>query len=170
MSRYKTGFLTPLFYLCVFFSGVTHSSQEDLYPEIDEVDMLLSQVEMPAGVVFHTMEQGERALQTLLPRIIFYTRKIRSKYPALDIAVVSHGDEIFALKKDDTYYSSLQQALKEFISKYQINYHLCGAFLRMNNLEESDFAEYFDIVPFGPSQIRDYRDVGYQAIGVEVEW
>jgi len=139
------------------------------YPELDEVNSFLKSVD-PAGVVFHIMEDDEDALEILLPRLIFYTEKIRSKFPGLSIAVVSHGDEIYSLMLSNKSAIEIQDSVQKFIITYDISFHLCGAFIKMNTLDESDFSTYFDIVPFGPAQIRGYIDIGYRAIGVETDW
>lgn len=88
----------------------------------------------------------------------------------MSIAVVSHGDEIYSLMLSNKSAIEIQDSVQKFIITYDISFHLCGAFIQMNNLDESDFSNYFDIVPFGPAQVRDYIDIGYRAIGVETDW
>ena len=139
------------------------------YPELDEVNSFLK-TDDPIGVVFHIMEHDENALEELIPRLVFYTEKIRSKFPSLSIAVVSHGDEIYSLTQSNKSTIDIQNSVQKFIANYDISFHLCGAFIRINYLDESDFADYLDIVPFGPAQISDYRDIGYEVISVELSW
>ena len=160
-----------LFIILLVVSGNLFSQDfnPDDYPELDEVDLFLK-TDDPVGVVFHIMEHDEYALEVLIPRLIFYTQKIRSKFPALSIAVVSHGDEIFSLKLSNKENIGIQNSVQKFIATYDISFHLCGAFIRINYLDESDFADYLDIVPFGPAQVSDYRDIGYEVIGVELSW
>jgi len=37
-------------------------------------------------------------------------------------------------------------------------------------LAEADFPAFIDVVPYGPSLIRDYNDLGYALIDMELTW
>ena len=164
--------LFNLLNLSLFFS-IAHGATEkpDEIPEIDAVYEIIEQDSELAGVLFHIREFDEEAYYWLASRLEYYVGIIRNRHPDLPIAVVSHGDEILALTKaNQEAYASTHNAIRRMVNDEGVDFHVCGAFAEINNLYESDFPEYIDLVPFGPATLTDYRQLGFEIIDMELTW
>src|SRR5688500_1654422 len=65
-----------------------------------EVDAILQRSEPPPGVVFEIEQAEENALDWAMPKVNRSVEKLRERFPRLDIAVVSHGQEMLALQSN----------------------------------------------------------------------
>ena len=141
------------------------------FPEIEEINALIARESAPEGVVFTVMEDQEDALEWVLVRLKHYTSQLRQRFPNLEIAVVSHGDEILSLPEQQReQYPEIHQALVKILREFDISFHICESFASMNDLDASEFPDYVDVVPFGPSKIQDYKQVGFEMISLELTW
>lgn len=138
------------------------------YPESEDITQILQSKEMPNGVIFHVMVFDDNGFEELLPRLKQYTRRLRENDPEFQIAIVAHGDEIRGLYKKNIQYKATQDNVVKFLIKNRVSLHVCGAYLSINHLTEDGFDEEIDVVPFGPSQIKDYIQVGYTSIGLSL--
>lgn len=137
-------------------------------PEIDEVQRLIDAGSPPAGVMFNVLEYDEDALEWAAPRIERYSQMLRARYPGLDVVVISHGDEITALRtREADLYRGVHDRLARLTEEQGLVVHVCGAYARANGVDESEFADFVDVVPLATTQIEDYRAFGYVTISLE---
>lgn len=133
-----------------------------------EVDRLLSADEPPVGVVFEISETEDNALAWALPLVRQYSQQLRSRFPDLQIAVVTHGTEQFALlaKEADGPLAPIHADALE-LGKAAIDLHVCGAHAGWYGQMPEDFPSYVDVSPSGPAQINDYRNLGFEVITLQ---
>lgn len=137
-------------------------------PEIDEVQRLIDAGSPPAGVMFNVLEYDEDALEWAAPRIERYLQMLRASYPELDVVVISHGDEIMALRTSESYlYGGVQARLRLLTEEHGLVLQVCGAYAGANGVDESEFADFVHVVPLATTQIDDYRSFGYVTISLE---
>jgi len=162
--------LLLLFLFLILNVRPVHCVTEEPLPEQDEIDAIVLG-EQPDGVLFVVMEQDEEALQWVLPRILHYTRQLRAAWDGLPIAVVSHGDEMLALVTElNSLYPDVHENLQLLVNDYDASFHVCGSFAAMSDIEAADFPDYVDVVPSGPAQMTDYRQLGFILVSVELTW
>jgi len=65
-----------------------------------EVQALIDRAEAPEGVVFEIVSAQSRYLDWALPEAARLSMRLRDAFPGLDIAIVSHGTEQFALTRE----------------------------------------------------------------------
>lgn len=132
----------------------------------DEVEKILSRNTPPFGVVFEIAENDEKALRWAIPKVNGYVKKLRSRFPAIGIAVVTHGDEQFALMEEQR---SDNQAVHDGVTALinnDVPVHVCGTNVSWRGKGPEDFPEYVDVTPAGPTEIRNYQAMGYQLVRV----
>jgi intracellular sulfur oxidation DsrE/DsrF family protein len=141
----------------------------DELPELEQVNEIINADEAPPGIVFVIYEYDESALIWIMPRLLHYVTLIHQRSPDLSVAVVSHGDEMLSLTRGGaTVYPKIHFDLKVMVTKFDVLFHVCGSFAKLNDIAESDFPDVIDVVPFGPAQIADYKLLDYQVIDVEL--
>ena len=87
----------------------------------------------------------------------------------MPVAIVSHGDEMLSLTIDNiVFYLDVHKDLKKLVNNYDVDFHVCGSFARLNDLDDIDFPPYVDMVPFGPEQINDYEALDFKRIDLEI--
>lgn len=131
-----------------------------------QFESILKMSKSPDGVVFEILAD-EDGLEWAIPRIQHYSHYLREKFPHIAIAVVSHGNEQFALQTDyQEDNKEIHTQVKSLLgSKVQI--HVCGTYAGWKGINPEDFPDYVDVVPSGPAQIRSYIELGYTRIEVE---
>jgi intracellular sulfur oxidation DsrE/DsrF family protein len=165
--------LHPYLLLCILLctADIALAAPEDSeFPELDEIQTLM-QSEEPTGIVFHVYEQSEDALEWILPRILRYTKMLRHQWKSLPVAVVSHGAEMFALATEELKDNpSVRSVVEELAQEYEIHIEVCGTYASNMGMTEDDFPRYVNMVPFGPSTLKDYMDIGYTKVDLELVW
>ena len=137
-------------------------------PEIEEVEKIINNKGTIEGVVFTIYESDESSLEEIMPRLLYYVSIIRQKHKIIPIAVVSHGDEILSLTTENKeLYPIVHTDLIKLVKSYDVDFHICGSFARLNDLDSADFPDYIDVVPFGPTQISDYLALDFHRIDLE---
>lgn len=167
-----------IFLLLIFFNilHVVYALDENIsrpseLPEMEELNQILYGSNKIEGIVFTIYESDESSLTDIMPRLLYYVSLIKKKFNDLPVAVVSHGDEMLALTTENIdYYPEVHSNLKKVVNHFDVYFHVCGSFARLNDLQIQDFSDYVDVVPFGPSQINDYQSLGYKTIDLEVEY
>lgn len=159
-SMYKSSVRIPLFLLLLIpLSAIASTDYQN------KVTQLINSGFEPEGVVFEIV--GKKGLlDWALPVVVDLSTQLRAKYPRLDIAVVSHGSEQFALTKDQL---ALNKALQEQLADLQsseISVHVCGTLAEWRGVEASEFTELVDVAAEGPAQINDYIKLGYVRIRI----
>ena len=153
-------------FLILSFPGLAQPSQDELFPEQTQIDDILN-AEKPEGVLFLIMEQDVDAFQWVLPRIIKYTHQLRIKWSDLSVVVLSHGDEMFALKKElRALYEKVHQDLQTLITEYDVLFQVCGSYANYSDIDPSEFPKHVDVVPFAPAEIENYRQLEFDIINV----
>ena len=132
------------------------------------VEQLLARDTAPAGVVFEIVTGDSRSLDWAVPQIQQDMDRLRKKFPGLEIAVVSHGQEQFSLTKNaDTENNSIQQATRSLIQNKDVSLHVCGTYAEWHGVDPEDFPDYVDVAPAGPAQINLYKEIGYEHVLVK---
>ncbi len=133
--------------------------------EID-LDRLLNAGTAPEGVVFEIVTGDEDALEWALPRVKRAIDRLRQRFPQLPIAVVTHGEEMFALETSvrDSY-TGVHDTVRSLLAD-NVTVHACGTFAGWRGLAEEHFPDYVNLSAAGPAQINDYRALGYMVIVV----
>ena len=125
---------------------------------------LLSMKDEPAGVVFEVLAPSMRHWESLQPKLVSAIENIRARFPDIDIAVVSHGAEQFALTSDnESRFPQLHKGIREFGSQ-GIDVHVCETFASWSDVSADAFPDYVDVSSSGPAQINDYVALGYVLI------
>jgi intracellular sulfur oxidation DsrE/DsrF family protein len=147
-----------------------HGVSKEEFPELAEIRGMV-ETGQPDGVVFLVMDHDIEAYYWVLPRLERYVRMLREAWPQLPLAVLSHGDEIFSLlARNESEYPSFHQRLRDLVSTYELDVQVCGAYASMSGVDETEFADFVDVVPSAPSQVTDYRHMGYQVVNLEPMW
>ncbi len=151
-------------FLALFLAGASHAALKD------KVDAVLVLPKPPSGIVFEVISGDADFLEQAIPAIREQSARLRRHFNDLPIAVVTHGGEQFALmaaKADD--YASTHKQVKVMSLQENIPVHVCGTHASWRNVVEEDFPEYVDVAPSGPAQIRNYMELGYLLIEVDLD-
>ena len=135
-----------------------------------DIKALLEQGSKPEGVVFEIVTGDQQALQSLMPRIGAAVKQLRHTWPRLDIVIVAHGDEQFALTRNNLKkYMQVHKQVQSLVKDADVNLHVCGAYADMHGVAPEAFPDYVNVSASGPAQINDYRTLGYEVILVKSE-
>lgn len=130
------------------------------------VERLLAQRTAPAGVVFEIVDRDPKALEVALPWVSQTSRKLKARFPKLPMALVTHGQEMFALQSDRRAEAPAVHELAESLSKDGIPVHVCETYAGWRGVGAENFPSYIDVAPAGPTQIRNYEALDYVRIVV----
>jgi len=159
----------PARVLSVLFALLAASAAPVVYASPDErVNDVLQGSEAPPGVVFEVVSGDEEALLTAIPRVRAYALRLRERFPGLDVAVVSHGREQFALLGAAvSSYPELHAQVQTLTEREAIDVHVCGTHAGWYDHVNEDFPAYVDVAPSAPARINDYRSLGYVVVQVD---
>ncbi|TNF36832.1 MAG: hypothetical protein EP315_03650 [Gammaproteobacteria bacterium] len=130
------------------------------------VQQLMQDTEAPDGVVFEIVNRNKRFLDWALPEAERLSQQLRQRFPQLDIAIVTHGSEQFALTKQQLDHNpALKKQLTELTGQ-NVQVHVCGTFAERQNIHAEDFSELVNVAAEGPAQINDYIKLGYIRIRI----
>jgi intracellular sulfur oxidation DsrE/DsrF family protein len=130
-----------------------------------EVEALLAADEPPPGVIFEIVSGDADALGQLLPVLRTDIARLRARFPGLPVAVVSHGQEQFALtSRHKAKQPELHAIAENMVTGEDVDLHVCGAHAGWFGLDPEDFPDYVDVSASGPAQINDYRALDYVLI------
>lgn len=148
-----------LFFLLLFPAIITAATQQ-------EIKHIIQQGSAPLGIVFEILEHKESDITWTLEIIKQASQKLRLRFPSIKIAVVSHGNELFALTKArQSAYIKVHRLVKQ-LNKNNIPVEVCGSAASWQNKAVKDFPEYVDVVEAAPDKIQFYEDLGYRLIEV----
>ena len=134
----------------------------------ETVDEVLAYQKAPYGVVFEIISSNKDELERALPRVRADMQRLKSRFPDMAIAVVSHGKEQFALTSDnESEYQETHNVVRSMVADKNVSFHVCGTFASMNNVGEEEFPDYVDVAAHGPMQIKNYVEFGYLKILVD---
>ena len=144
--------LTTLIPFSLLFSGLASAKT---------VKEILALSEAPPGVVFEILAPNPQQWQRIQPRLMDAIASLRSTFPSIDIAVVSHGNEQFALTtENESKFPRLHQGVRE-LGESGVDVHVCETFASWSNITADAFPDYVDVAPSGPAQINNYVAMGY---------
>lgn len=125
---------------------------------------ILQQNEPPVGIVFEIITTDSEGLNWALPLTRSYIEQLRKQFPVLPIAVVSHGQEQFALQtgKIDKHPAVHKQVRS--LTGGDIPVYVCGTYAGWRGLSDEDFPDYVNVAAAGPAQINDYVSLGYTRV------
>ncbi len=136
------------------------------YGHQDRVQALIDAGNAPDGVVFEIASGDSRFLDWALQEADRLTRQLRAKYPGLDVSIVSHGREQFALTRQRLADNApLEQQLQGLVDA-DVPVHVCGTNAEWNGVDAEEFTALVDVAVTGPAQINDYVKLGYEKIRI----
>lgn len=131
----------------------------------EAVEEILRQQKPPEGVVFEIVSGSPDFLKRAIPEVKQHIVGLRKKFPGLSIAVVSHGDEQFALTNaNQDEYKQLHSEIVSLRQDRDIPFHVCGAYASWKNVSPEEFPDYVDVSATGPAEIRQYQEFGFKKI------
>jgi len=129
------------------------------------VDDVLNSKSEPSGIVFEIVSGNADLLRDLLPVIRNNINRLRSRFPKLPVAIVTHGSEQFSLtNKNRKMEKKIHTMVKEMVINEDIDFHVCGTYAQWYGVSPEDFPDYVDVAVTGPAQINDYEELGYVVI------
>ena len=145
----------------IFIGGSIAQAAEGHRQQVTE---LVESTEEPFGVVFEIVSGNKNYLDWAVPEAQRLISQLREKFPQLDVAVVTHGAEQFALRekslKDNP---GLKNKVQSLVGK-GVDLHVCGTLAGWRNVADSEFSSLVDVATTGPAQINDYLNLGYEKI------
>jgi len=161
MRRFLLSSLITFFAVSLLFVTQSQASNQP------EIDRLLAQKDAPFGVVFEIVEGSGDALQWAIPAVNKYVKQLRKRFPDIGLAVVSHGSEQFGLMKSQQKDNAQVHKPVHSLVASDVPVHLCGTHASWRGKEADDFPDYVDVAPAGPTEIRNYEEMGYVLIEIE---
>ena len=141
----------------LFFTQVSHANDPG-----KQVKDILALQEAPAGIVFEIVTGAANSLEWALPEAQNYIKELRVRFPELDIAIVTHGNEQFALKSNNNKkYKKVHSLTQQLVQKDHVPLHVCGTYASWKNVSEEEFPDYVNVAAAGPATINDYVALGY---------
>ena len=132
-----------------------------------QVENIISLEQAPAGVVFEIVTGSANSLEWALPQTNKLIKKLRTRFPKIDVAIVTHGNEQFALTKSNNKKFKKVHSLTQQLSKdNDVQLHVCGTYAEWNDVRAEDFPDYVDVTAAGPATINDYVSLGYILIKI----
>jgi len=129
-----------------------------------EIDRLLAAEQEPDGVVFELLAWDDATWSWAAPMIADLRAQLQTRYPDVDVAIVSHGGEQFQLTHDRIKQQPQALASLQSLSNEGVNLHVCGTHSQWNDVPESAYIDIVDVSPSGPAQVNDYIKLGYHHI------
>ena len=126
------------------------------------LDELLARPAAPPGVVFEIVDRDPGALVVALPWVKQAAQRLKARHPGLPMALVTHGNEMFALQTGQRAGNEAIHQIAQSLSRDDgIPVHVCETYAGRRGLAAEDFPAYIDVAPTGPTQIRNYEALDY---------
>ncbi len=133
----------------------------------DEINEILAKEQSPIGVVFEVVEGDGDALEWAIPAINHYVKQLRNRFPDIGLVVVSHGSEQFGLMTSKQKEKAEVHKTVQSLVANDVPVVVCGTHASWRGKKASDFPDYVEVAPAGPTEIRNYEDMGYVLIVLE---
>jgi len=131
------------------------------------LDALLKRQVAPPGVVFEIVDRDPGALDVVLPWVKQAAKRLKARFPGMPMALVTHGQEMFALQTGQRAGNQAVHQIVESLSRDEgIPVHVCETYAGRRGLAVEDFPAYVDVAPEGPAQIRNYEALDYMRLVV----
>ena len=132
-----------------------------------EVEGIVESGKRPDGVVFELAAWGDDSWDWAAPMLQAQVARLRQAVPGLEIALVSHGFELFDLSYRSGKAEQASIRLLESIADDGIDIHICGNFAATRFYQPEDFFDFVDVAASGPAQLEDYQKLGFTLILLE---
>ncbi len=130
-----------------------------------DIQSILALDAAPPGVVFEIVSGNKDYLEDAIPKVSAASERLRARFEGISIAVVTHGREQFALTRDKADENQpLHDLVKTLSSDREIPVHVCGTHAGWFGMTPEAFPEYVDVAAAGPTQVQQYRELGYRLI------
>ena len=131
------------------------------------IAQLLAQDKAPPGVVFEIVTGDPQALRWAIPEVSNYAKQLRERFPKLGIAVVTHGQEMFALQTDKRSEASTVHAeIEQLVKEQHIPVHVCETYAGWRGVGAEAFPDYINVAATGPAQVKNYLALNYVLIKI----
>ena len=132
-----------------------------------QIEEILALKEAPSGIVFEIVTGSSNSLDWALPKTQTYIKKLHDRFPNIDIAIVTHGKEQFALKtSNNTKHKKVHSLTQQLVQSEHVQLHVCGTYAERKNVSEEEFPDYVNVAAEGPAAIKDYISLGYILIKI----
>lgn len=145
----------------MFIICITGFAMSGAHADEDEIAAILAMEKAPEGVVFEVVSGDETYIETALHDFKGYQRQLREKFPDIELAIVTHGSEQFALtstKRDS--YPEVHEQVQSIVAD-NVPVHICETHAGWRGITAEDFPDYVNVSAQGPVQIRQYQELGY---------
>lgn len=130
------------------------------------LEELLERPAAPHGVVFEIVDRDPGALEFALPWVKQASQRLKARFPTLPMALVTHGQEMFALQTSKRSGNPGIHRIAESLSKEGIPVHVCETYAGWRGIGAENFPAYIDVAPAGPTQIKNYEALDYERLVV----
>ena len=152
--------LFPLLLLC----ALPLRAQEYRHPAVDAI---VASGQPPEGVVFDLVTWGDRGWDWASPMLRDLTGQLRRHYPELEMALVSHGFELFDLSERSGHASRPAIQLLRSLADDGLRVHVGGRYASTRLYQPEDFLPFVDVAASGEAQVEDYLRLGFVRIELE---
>ncbi len=160
-TMFKKSFILALLLLFAAFISPAFGSDKD------DIASILTKTETPDGVVFEVIGSDGAYLTGALEKIQKYKETLQKKFPKLDIAVVSHGSEQFALTTDNAEkYKKAHDGVKRLVAS-DVPVYICETHASWRDVTAEEFPDYINVASQGPAQIKQYQELGYTLVVID---
>ena len=149
--------------LILLCSSLSLQAQSYRHSAVDEI---VAAAEAPEGVVFDLVSWEDHSWDWAAPMLQSLTGQLWQHYPALEIALVSHGFELFDLseRSGNTERQSIQQLQR--LAEAGLDVHICGRYASTRFFQPEAFLPFVDFAASGEAQIEDYIKLGFVRVGL----
>ena len=128
------------------------------------INQLISANIEPEGVVFELAAYESNAWNWASPKVDQLSKQLKDKYPNVDIAIISHGNEQFQLTSKNLAKNQYPVSLLDNLAKNGADIHVCGVNSSWNNVSHDSYIDIVQVAVSGPAKVNDYIKLGYQHI------
>ncbi len=132
-----------------------------------QVERLLADDRPPDGIVFEIMTWRDHSWDWAAPRLRDYVERLRARFPGLEFALVSHGAELFELRREAGQRPRASIELLARLSAQGMAVHVDGDYAQWKRLGPQDFLGFVDLAPSAEAQLADYVKLGFTRIRLE---
>lgn len=158
----KLSLIITLIFSNLFFTQAIFAADAN-----KQIEQILLLKKAPEGVVFEIVTGSANSLEWALPKTQKLIKRLRARFPKLDIAIVTHGNEQFALQTtNNKKYKKVHSLTQQLVQKDNVPLHVCGTYAGWKNVSEEEFPDYVDVAAEGPATINDYLSLGYILIKI----
>jgi intracellular sulfur oxidation DsrE/DsrF family protein len=132
-----------------------------------QMTKLLNSAEPPEGVVFDIETLDANALESVNKYVLNLVKEVKAKFPEVDVVLISHGAEEFALlKSNEASYQGLHDTFAQLVNTQNVSLHVCGAVAGLKKVGQDDFPDFVSYSESGLAQLNDYKAIGYTVITI----